>query len=96
MLQIGAPRQGEKIRRRSLRRDFSLSEHDHIVCVLDLADQMRRPEHRDAAFPGEREHVGHQFVPAQRIETLRRLVEEEQLGIGQECTRQLDLAAGTA
>src|SRR5258707_1118364 len=65
-------------------------QHDDAGILPDLVDEMRGPENREASCPAETADVFEQKLPADDVETDRRLVEQKQPRIMQESACDLD------
>ena len=76
---------------RALRRDLPLVHDDHVVAgVLDVGQQMRREDQVDVLVVAEIADELEHLVAALGIHPVRRLVEEQQIGIVHERLRELD------
>jgi hypothetical protein len=74
----------------------ALMQHDHLVGIGGLVDQMRRPQHADALLGDEAAHVPEDVGARRDVETDRRLVEHQKARAVQECPCDLDATHLTA
>ena len=62
--------------------DLPAVEHDNVVAdPLHVVEDVRGEHHQDAELPVDAADQVEHLLPAERIEPVRRLVEEDQLGI---------------
>ena len=58
-----------------------IHDRDVVAHLLDLVEEVGRDEHRPAFALDERSHQLTELDHSGRVETVRRLVEDEQLGL---------------
>ena len=77
--------------------NFPTVKNRHLVKrEVYLVDQMRRPEHTDAAFRSKRVNVFDKFTARRNIQANRRFIEQQQLWVVQQSARQFHPAAVSA
>jgi hypothetical protein len=74
----------------ALARDLALVEHDHLVAdALDVVEQVRAEDQAHAAARGDVADQHQHLLAALRVESVRGLVEQQQLGVVHERLREL-------